>query len=255
MTFFFIFENFSENWNFRPPRTCWHYGSIHTCPHYSSKWVNFYILIVLKWKYDVFLHFRKVFKKWKKMEKIEFFPHHGPVDIFVSIHTCAHFPSKWVNLCILVVLKWKYDDFLQFRKLFKKSKKLQHIILAHHGPVDITKTCLYNIAPLKLHFYIVKLGFTGVYIIFLISAKNIDCGYSLERIPTIYVWSRNMKNISSLSQNFQFLEVKFSLYLNRRVFVIHFSPIAEPSTFLAQFRHLHIFHPNEWIFYILVVLK
>ena len=33
---------------------------------------------------------------------------------------------------------------------------------------------------LKPHFYIVKLGFTGVYIIFLISAQNIDCEYSLE---------------------------------------------------------------------------
>ena len=44
----------------------------------------------------------------------------------------------------------------------------------------ITKTCPYNIDPLKPHFYIVKLGFTGVYIIFLISAQNIDCGYSLE---------------------------------------------------------------------------
>ena len=29
-----------------------------------------------------------------------------------------------------------------------------------------------------------------------------------------------MKNISFLSENFQFLEVKFSLYLNRRVFVM-----------------------------------
>ena len=45
---------------------------------------------------------------------------------------------------------------------------------------DITKTRLYNFDPLKPHFYIVKLGFTGVYIIFLISAQNIDCGYSLE---------------------------------------------------------------------------
>ena len=44
----------------------------------------------------------------------------------------------------------------------------------------ITKTCLYNFDPLKPHFYIVKLGFTGVYIIFVISAQNIDCGYSLE---------------------------------------------------------------------------
>ena len=44
----------------------------------------------------------------------------------------------------------------------------------------ITKTCLYNFDPLKPHFYIVKLGFTGVYIIFLMFALNIDCRYSLE---------------------------------------------------------------------------
>ena len=44
----------------------------------------------------------------------------------------------------------------------------------------ITKTCLYNFDPLKPHSYTVKLGFTGVYIIFHISAQNIDCGYSLE---------------------------------------------------------------------------
>ena len=34
----------------------------------------------------------------------------------------------------------------------------------------ITKTCLYNFDPLKPHFYIVKLGFTGVDIICIISA-------------------------------------------------------------------------------------
>ena len=44
----------------------------------------------------------------------------------------------------------------------------------------ITKTRLYNFDPLKPHFYTVKLRFTGVYIIFFISAQNIDCGYSLE---------------------------------------------------------------------------
>ena len=36
--------------------------------------------------------------------------------------------------------------------------------------LNITKTYLYNFDPLKPHFYIVKLGFTGVYFIFLISA-------------------------------------------------------------------------------------
>ena len=42
----------------------------------------------------------------------------------------------------------------------------------NYCPNIITKTCLYNFDPLKPHFYVVKLGFTGVYIIFLISAQN-----------------------------------------------------------------------------------
>ena len=51
----------------------------------------------------------------------------------------------------------------------------------YKGPLHIiTKTRLYSFDPLKPHFYIVKLGFTGIYIIFLISAQNTDCGYSLE---------------------------------------------------------------------------
>ena len=36
----------------------------------------------------------------------------------------------------------------------------------------VTKTCLYNFDPHKPHFYIVKLGFTGVNIICLISAQK-----------------------------------------------------------------------------------
>ena len=44
----------------------------------------------------------------------------------------------------------------------------------------ITKSRLYNFELLKPNFYKVKLRVTGVYIIFLISAQNIDCGYSLE---------------------------------------------------------------------------
>ena len=38
--------------------------------------------------------------------------------------------------------------------------------------LNITKTYLYNFDPLKPHFYIVKLGFTGAYIIFVISAQK-----------------------------------------------------------------------------------
>ena len=45
-----------------------------------------------------------------------------------------------------------------------------------HESLCITKTYLYNFDPLKPHLYIVKLGFTAVYYIFLISAQNKDCG-------------------------------------------------------------------------------
>ena len=44
----------------------------------------------------------------------------------------------------------------------------------------IRRTCPCDLYPLTSHFYIVKLGFTGVNIIFLFLLQNIDCGYSLE---------------------------------------------------------------------------
>ena len=46
--------------------------------------------------------------------------------------------------------------------------------------IRIKKHAYIILTPFKPHFYIVKLGFTGVYIIFLSSAKNIDCGHKLE---------------------------------------------------------------------------
>ena len=55
----------------------------------------------------------------------------------------------------------------------------------------ITKTCLYNFDPLKPHFYIVKLGFTGVYIIFLISAQK-NRGGSNEYLQSMF-WAEIWK--------------------------------------------------------------
>ena len=54
---------------------------------------------------------------------------------------------------------------------FKRFQKVDKFVFWF-----ITKRYLYNFDPLKPLFYIVKQGFTEVYIIFLISAKNIDCG-------------------------------------------------------------------------------
>ena len=92
----------------------------------------------------------------------------------------------------------------------------------------ITKTYLYNFDPLKPHFYIVKLEFAGVNIIFLISAQNIDCGYLLKlplwgssnEYPQSKFWAEKRKISEFSSENFQFFVVKFSIYLNRPAFVM-----------------------------------
>ena len=93
----------------------------------------------------------------------------------------------------------------------------------------ITKTRLYNIDPLKTHFYTVKLGFTGVYIIFLISAKKhrlwVLVRTASPRQYNEYPQSMFLAEILKiselfLSENFQLLEVKFSISLNRRVYVM-----------------------------------
>ena len=92
--------------------------------------------------------------------------------------------------------------------------------------VTVTKTCMYNFDPLKPHFYIVKLGFTGVYITFLISAQKHRLWVLVEAVLTsthnLCFEQKYEKNIGFfLSENFQFLLVNFSVYLNRRDFVMH----------------------------------
>ena len=76
---------------------------------------------------------------------------------------------------------------------------------------------------------IVKLGFKGVNIIFLISAQKHILWVLVRtasprrflQVHTICVLSRNMKKKSEfLSENVQFLVMKFSVHLNRCVFVM-----------------------------------
>ena len=85
----------------------------------------------------------------------------------------------------------------------------------------IMKACPCNVYLLKPHFYIVKLGYAGVYLFFLFLLLNIDCGYSLE-LPwrggsNLYPQSvfgakiRKYQNFSAI--NFQSLKLKKSLFL------------------------------------------
>ena len=122
---FFIFANFSKNrknWRFPPPRP-WGPFSLfsYLCPDFIQMSEFLYLSCpdVKLWWFSSFL------QTFRKLEKIEDFPHPGPGDPFCSFHTCAQISSKWVNFYILVVLMSNYDDFLHFCKLFENSKKLK----------------------------------------------------------------------------------------------------------------------------------
>ena len=88
-----------------------------------------------------------------------------------------------------------------------EANKQEYIQIEHTvkgNAASITKTCLYNVDPLKPHFYIVKVRFTGVYIIFLISARR---GGSNE-YPQSMFWAEIRKISDFLSENFQFFGCK-----------------------------------------------
>ena len=233
--------------------------------------MNFYILVVLELKYDDFLHFWKLFqnsnklkfsnpfckiericppelgtflalfthvhifhpnewflyfscpwvkiwwfssflKTFPKIEQIEVFIHRGPWDLYGSIHTCAHFPSQWVNFYILVVLERKYDDFLPFWKHFEKSKILKFSPTAELGTFLAQFTqCTFSIQMSEFLYF---------------------------RCPGVELWW-----FSSFSKTFRKIKKKKKKKKN-----IEFSPTADLGTLLAQFTHMDIFHPNEWIF-------
>ena len=57
--------------------------------------------------------------------------------------------------------------------------KCTYYVVKHSIACAIRKTCPCNEYPLKPHFYIVKVGYAGVYLFFLFLLQNIDCRYSL----------------------------------------------------------------------------
>ena len=61
---------------------------------------------------------------------------------------------SWIDLCVT---------------LAKRGFQINVFLISRQ---NITKTYLYHFDPYKPHFYVVKLGFTGVYIIFLISTQK-----------------------------------------------------------------------------------
>ena len=89
------------------------------------------------------------------------------------------------------------------------------------------KTYLYNFDPLKPHFYIVKLGITGVYIIFLISAQKHKLWVLVRtallresnKHPQSMFWAEIWKISEFFIWKLSFFGDEISIYLNRRVVV------------------------------------
>ena len=71
-------------------------------------------------------------------------------------------------------------------KPIKEANKAKYDILAKlfdchvSHQENMSVKCIYILYLLKPHFYIVKLGYAGVYIFFLFLLRNIDCVYSLK---------------------------------------------------------------------------
>ena len=109
----------------------------------------------------------------------------------------------------------------------------------------ITKTRLYSFDPLKPHFYTVKLGFTGVYINFLIYAQmhrlsvlvRTASAEAVLKITHNLCFEQKYENFQNYSsESFHFFCGKFSIYLNRRVFVMASADYLPPS----PHRFIHI---------------
>ena len=102
------------------------------------------------------------------------------------------------------------------------SKKESKLYLIHFKNISHILDRLANCSFItKPHFYMVKLGFIGVYMIFLISTQK-HILWVLVRTSThnLCFGKKCEKYQIFLSEHFQYLEVKFYIYLNRRVFVM-----------------------------------
>ena len=80
------------------------------------------------------------------------------------------------NLCISDIISYiPKKSNKQLDKNVDPNQRPQNVnsnLGLHYLPLIITKTCLYNFDPLKPHFYIVKLGFTGYTLFFFFLLKT-----------------------------------------------------------------------------------
>ena len=100
----------------------------------------------------------------------------GPITVSCRFIKNAYWDitEKYFSFNLPQVSEWTvlFVDFIILcDSLLRRNEKMKkkNTLISDAG---ITKTYLCNFDSLKPHFYIAKLGFTGIYIIFLISAQE-----------------------------------------------------------------------------------
>ena len=71
-----------------------------------------------------------------------------------------------------------------------KNKKYNINLSSAESAQSITKTYLYNFDPLKPHFYVVKLGFTGEAV--LTSTHNLCFEQKYEKYQNCFTWKSSV---------------------------------------------------------------
>ena len=137
-----------------------------------------------------------------------------------NLSSAINLSSEWVCRIVKVKEHLPIINCKYFVSMSKNHKPFLTDRLSYASTLSSTsrKHAYIILTPLEPHFYIVKLVFTGVYIIFIIWLKTIDCGYSLEpprrggsnEYPQSMFWEKIWKNIRIffLSENFLFLGCK-----------------------------------------------
>ena len=129
------------------------------------------------------------------------------------------------NLCIL------YGQvFVGRNSIIEIGTTIQHFYGFHYTTCTskhaikgfIRKTCPCKEYPLKPHFYIVKLGFAGVYLFFLFLLQNIDCGYSLEPLGEAVLTCTHNLCFEQKQEKYQkFSDEIFNFYNFKNLCILH----------------------------------
>ena len=135
--------------------------------------------------------------------------------------------KKWWQTVIMMRRNCSEPFHLDFTYLLRyhllfvcKEEHASHISSRKHAYI-----VLIPLNPLLIPY---NWGLQGYTLIFIFLLKNIDCGYSLEpprrggsnEYPQSMFWAEIWKLPEFFIWKFSFLMVKFSIYLNRHVFVM-----------------------------------